>query len=93
MICSFKDKWTEAILHGVAPRGFPEIVLQRARRKLTMIQHATSLKDLLAPPANRLEALQGDRKGQHSIRINDQWRVCFIWTDAGAKQVEITDYH
>jgi len=64
-----------------------------ARRKLDQLDAATQLRDMAAPPGNRLEALQGNRKGQHSIRINDQWRVCFVWTDDGPKDVEIVDYH
>jgi proteic killer suppression protein len=84
---------TEAIALGKTPKGFPSNVLRSAQRKLAMIHEANRLEDLLAPPGNRLEALKGDRKGQHSIRINDQWRVCFIWSDGGAEQVEIVDYH
>lgn len=64
-----------------------------ARRKLDMLHQARDLRDLLAPPANRLEALRGNRKGQHSIRINDQWRICFVWTKEGPADVEIVDYH
>lgn len=64
-----------------------------AQRKLQMLDDAAELRDLRSPPGNRLEALSGDRKGQHSIRINGQWRVCFVWTDAGAENVEIVDYH
>jgi proteic killer suppression protein len=64
-----------------------------ARRKLDMLHQALDLGDLKAPPANRLEALAGDRRGQHSIRINDQWRICFVWTKGGAEHVEIVDYH
>lgn len=64
-----------------------------ARRKLDMLNAAANLADLRVPPANRLEALQGDRAGQHSIRVNDQWRVCFVWTPAGPENVEIVDYH
>lgn len=64
-----------------------------ARRKLTMLDAANKLEDLRVPPANRLEALQGDRKGQHSIRVNDQWRFCFVWTGSGPDDVEFTDYH
>ena len=67
--------------------------MRGAVRKLTMIENAVVLDDLRSPPGNHLETLGGNRKGQHSIRINDQWRVCFVWTDAGAEQVEITDYH
>jgi proteic killer suppression protein len=84
---------TEAIALGKAPKGFPSNVLRSAQRKLSMIQNAQRLEDLLSPPGNRLEALKGDRKGQHSIRINDQWRICFIWSDGAAEQVEIVDYH
>ena len=93
MICSFKDKQTEAIASGKNPKGFPPDIVRRAHRKLTMIEFATSLDDLRSPPANRLEALNGARSGQHSIRINDQWRICFRWTRAGAIDVEIFDYH
>ena len=64
-----------------------------ARRKLRMLNNAQSLDDLRVPPANRLEALKGKRKGQHSIRINDQWRICFVWAEGNASQVEIVDYH
>ena len=93
MIRSFRDSVTEAVFHGQCPKGFPADVFSVARRKLGMLDAAVSLKSLRVPPANRLEALKGDRKGQHSIRINDQWRVCFIWSDGGADQVEIVDYH
>jgi proteic killer suppression protein len=64
-----------------------------AQRKLQMLDDAAELRDLKSPPGNRLEALSGDRAGQHSVRINDQWRVCFVWTDAGPEDVEIVDYH
>jgi proteic killer suppression protein len=93
MIRSHKNSVTEAIASGKAPKGFPSNIVRSAQRKLSMIQEADRLEDLLAPPGNRLEALKGDRKGQHSIRINDQWRVCFIWFEGGAEQVEIVDYH
>lgn len=93
MIRSHKNSVTEAIASGKSPKGFPSDIVRSAQRKLSMIQEADRLEDLLAPPGNRLEALKGDRKGQHSIRINDQWRVCFIWSDGGAEQVEIVDYH
>jgi proteic killer suppression protein len=93
MIRSHKNAITEAIASGRAPKGFPSNIIRSALRKLAMIDEARRLEDLLAPPGNRLEALKGDRKGQHSIRINDQWRVCFIWSDGGADQVEIVDYH
>jgi proteic killer suppression protein len=84
---------TEAVANGKLPKGFPSDILRRAVRKLTMIENAVELIDLRAPPGNHLEALKGDRSGQHSIRINDQWRVCFTWADGGAEQVEIVDYH
>jgi proteic killer suppression protein len=93
MIRSHKNAIKEAIASGRAPKGFPSNIVRSALRKLAMIDEARRLEDLLAPPGNRLEALKGDRKGQHSIRINDQWRVCFIWSDGGADQVEIVDYH
>ena len=92
MIRSFKDKTTEAVFAGECPKGFPSQILRVARRKLEMVNAAAVLTDLRAPPANHLEALKGDRAGQHSIRINDQWRVCFVWAD-GAENVEICDYH
>lgn len=93
MIRSFGNAMTEAVANGKLPKGFPSDILRRAVRKLTMIENAVELIDLRAPPGNHLEALKGDRSGQHSIRINDQWRVCFTWADGGAEQVEIVDYH
>lgn len=93
MIRSYKDDITETVAGGTAPKGFPSNLLKSSIRKLTMIENAVLLSDLSSPPGNRLEALNGDRKGQHSIRINDQWRICFVWTDAGAEEVEIVDYH
>nr|WP_210311764.1 type II toxin-antitoxin system RelE/ParE family toxin [Rhizobium soli] len=84
---------TEAVANGKLPKGFPSDIARRAVRKLTMIENAVELIDLRSPPGNHLEALRGDRSGQHSIRINDQWRVCFVWSDGGAEQVEIVDYH
>ena len=93
MIRTFKDKRTEAVFRGETPKGFQTDIVKVARRKLRMVNNAAALNDLRAPPANRLEALKSDRKGQHSIRINDQFRVCFHWTDAGPEDVEITDYH
>jgi len=93
MILGFRDKEAEAIWRGDSSRRLPSEIQQTARRKLRMLNNARSLTDLRVPPANRLEALKGDRKGQHSIRINDQWRICFVWTDAGAANVEIVDYH
>jgi len=97
MIVSFRNRGTEDIFNGEKPdtarRTCPETIWRVARRKLDQINQAVRLADLAAPPANRLEALRGDRQGQHSIRINDQYRVCFRWTEQGAKEVEITDYH
>lgn len=75
------------------PKGFPADVVTTARRKLAMLDAAVRLDDLRIPPSNRLEALKGDRAGQHSIRVNDQWRVCFVWLDGHAHEVEIVDYH
>ena len=93
MIVSFKDKAVLAINAGRLPKGFPADLLRSAQRKLFMIHSANVLQDLMLPPGNRLEALKGDRLGQHSIRINDQWRVCFTWKQDGAHNVEIVDYH
>jgi proteic killer suppression protein len=84
---------TQEIAKGRVPKGFHADLARRAVVKLTMIENAVELRDLRSPPGNRLEALKGDRKGQHSIRINDQWRICFLWTQAGADNVEIVDYH
>ncbi|MAU22948.1 MAG: Killer protein [Martelella sp.] len=84
---------TESVASGKAPKGFPADIVRAAIRKLTMIDNAYALNDLRSPPGNRLEALKGNRKGQYSIRINDQWRICFVWTDGGAEDVEIVDYH
>jgi len=93
MILSFRDRETEAIWRGETSRRLPAGIQQTARRKLRMLNNARNLADLRVPPANRLEALKGDRRGQHSIRINDQWRICFVWTAAGTNNVEIVDYH
>lgn len=92
MIQSFRCKQTQALFEGRSPRSFRGIQ-QPAERKLQLLDSAQTLEFLRSPPGNRLEALSHDREGQHSIRINDQWRVCFVWTDAGPKQVEIVDYH
>ncbi len=91
-IRSFRCADTEALYQGLRPRRFRNIEAT-AERKLQMLDAAQELKDLRAPPGNRLEALLGDRAGWHSIRINDQWRVCFIWTQQGPENVEIVDYH
>ena len=93
MIRSLKGNLAAAIANGERPRRFPADVLRRAQNKLAMIEAAVVLEDLRSPPGNRLHALAGDREGQHAIRINDQWRVCFIWKDDGAHEVEIVDYH
>lgn len=93
MIRSFRCSDTERIFRRERPRAFPADIHQRAYRKLAILATAARLDDLRAPPGNRLEALRRDRAGQHSIRINDQWRVCFVWRDGGAEQVEIVDYH
>jgi proteic killer suppression protein len=92
MIVSFKDADTKALAGGRRVRRFVNIEAV-ARRKLRQLQIAGRLDDLRVPPGNRLEALKGDRAGQHSIRINDQYRVCLRWTAAGAEDVEIVDYH
>ncbi len=93
MIKGFADKETKKVWLGVGSRRLPQNIQRIARRKLRMLNNADALDDLRIPPANRLEVLKGDRQGQHSIRINNQWRICFIWDDGDAKQVEITDYH
>ena len=93
MIRTFADKETEKIWHGHASRRLPADIQAVARRKLRMVNNADSLADLRIPPANRLEALKGERKGQYSIRINDQWRICFRWSEGDALGVEIVDYH
>ncbi|PWN56675.1 type II toxin-antitoxin system RelE/ParE family toxin [Abyssibacter profundi] len=93
MIRSFRCAETESIWRGVRSKRLPPEMQSVARRKLRMLNNAVDLNDLRVPPANRLEALKGERKGQHSIRINRQWRICFVWRDANAEQVEIVDYH
>jgi proteic killer suppression protein len=93
VIQSYRDGLTESVAKGAAPKGFPADLVRRAVRKLTMLDNAATLDDLRSPPGNRLEALKGERAGQYSIRLNDQWRICFAWTTAGPADVEITDYH
>lgn len=93
MIKSFKCKETENIFNGLGSRRFSPAVVKGAMRKLEILNAAETLNDLRVPPGNKLEPLQGDRLGQHSIRINDQWRVCFVWKDCDACNVEIVDYH
>ena len=92
MIRSFKCKNTEALSRGDNVKKF-RTISKVARRKLRQLEIANRIDDLRVPPGNHLEALRGDRTGQYSIRINDQWRVCFLWTDSGAENVEIVDYH
>jgi proteic killer suppression protein len=93
MIKSFRSRETEKIWNGIRSKRLPRNIQQIARRKLRMLNNARSLNDLRVPPANRLEALRGNRKGQHSIRISDQWRICFVWLKGDAVNVEIVDYH
>jgi toxin HigB-1 len=92
MIRSFRCPDTERVYLDLPTRAFPPSILRTARRKLLQLDRAAHLDDLREPPGNRLEALRGNRSGQWSIRINDQWRICFVW-DGGAHQVEIVDYH
>lgn len=92
MIRSFADEETEKVWRGRRSRRLPGDIQQVARRKLRMLNNAATLDDLRVPPGNRLEALRGDRMGRHSIRINDQWRICFVWGD-GVHDVAIVDYH
>lgn len=93
MIRSFKDRLTRSIDDGTVRKGFPPDLVRRAQLLLAVLNAAISLEDLRSPPGNRLEKLSGDREGQHSIRTNRQWRICFVWTEAGPEDVEITDYH
>ena len=93
MIEVVRDRDTERLWQRERVRSLDSRVLRAALRKLAILDAAVSLDDLRVPPGNRLEALQGDRRGQHSIRINDQWRICFTWTDTGPEDVEIVDYH
>jgi toxin HigB-1 len=97
VIASFRDKGTEDLFDGrdtkQARKACPSDLVRVARRKLDQLNQAAALADLRAPPGNHLEKLTGEREGQYSIRINDQWRVCFRWGDSGAEDVEIADYH
>ena len=92
-IKSFRDKATAALFLGLPVKGMPPELRKRALAKLVMLDKAGALDDLRVPPGNRLEALKGNRAGQHSIRVNDQFRLCFIWTGTDAGDVEFTDYH
>ena len=93
MIRSFKGKMTEKVFNGKCPKGSPADLLRVSRRKLEAVNAAVQLEDLRVPAGNYLEALASNRRGQYSIRINDQFRVCFRWKDDGAEDVEIVDYH
>ena len=93
MIQSFRCKETAKIFGGQYSKKFPHDIQQRALNKLRLIATVTLLETLRVPPSNHLEALSGNRKGQHSIRINQQWRICFIWKDGNAHELEIIDYH
>ena len=93
MILSFKDKETESVYNEKFSRKLPNGIQRIALRKMIVLNYAVSLEDLRIPPGNKLEQLHGNRKGQHSIRINDQWRVCFTWKNNNAYDVEIVDYH
>lgn len=93
MIRCYKNKQTQTVAQGKVPKGFPADLARPALRKLTMLHYAERLEDVMWPPGNRLERLAGDRKGQYSIRINDQWCICFVWKNGGADDVEIVDYH
>ncbi len=93
MIRNFADPRAEALFAGRMVRGLPPDIQRRAQRKLVMLAAAERLDDLRSPPGNKLEALRGDRAGSHSIRINDQWRICFVWREGHAHDVEIVDYH
>lgn len=93
MIQSFADDETEKLCRGLVSRRLPQNLPSVMHRKLVMLSAAAKLEDLRVPPGNRLEALKGNRKGQHSIRVNQQWRVCFRWTESGPADVEIVDYH
>jgi proteic killer suppression protein len=93
VISSFADRETERLFHRRPTKRLDSRIVRKSLIKLLMLDAAVTLGDLRSPPGNRLEMLKGDRSGQHSIRINDQWRICFVWSDAGAAEVEIVDYH
>lgn len=93
MIISFRDADSENVWNRFSVKKFSPELQRMAQRRLVLLDSAEILQDLRIPPGNRLEPLKGQRKGQHSIRINDQWRICFVWTKAGPKEVEIVDYH
>ena len=93
MIQTFACKETKKVFNRKYSKKLPQTIQRAAFKKLRMLNRSVDLNDLRIPPANRLEQLSGNRKGQHSIRLNDQWRICFVWTDNHAEQVEIVDYH
>lgn len=93
MITSFKDKETEKVWEGIYSKKFPRNIQKIMRRKLRMLNNAKNITDLRIPPNNRLEKLKGNREGQYSIRVNNQYRLCFLWKDSNALSVEIVDYH
>ena len=93
MIKSYRDRDSEAVAERRRVASLPEHIQRRAQRKLMMLNNAADLKDLRTVPGNRLKSLSGDRDGRYSIRINDQWRICFVWDEADAYEVEIVDYH
>ena len=93
MIADFRCQETERVWRGLFSRKLPQDIQKTALRKLRMLNNAKRLDDLRVPPNNRLEGLDGDRAGQHSIRINDQWRICFVWMEGNPTHVEIVDYH
>lgn len=93
MILSFNDRETEQVFNGIAVKSFPPDILRRALTKLLMIASAQNINDLKIPPSNHLERLSGDRAGQYSIRINEKYRICFVWNNGNALNVEIVDYH
>jgi toxin HigB-1 len=93
VIRSYKDKLSQSIADGSVRKGFPADLVRRAQLVLAVLNAAADINDLRSPPGNRLEKLAGDREGQYSVRINKQWRICFVWTDSGPGDVEVTDYH
>jgi proteic killer suppression protein len=93
MICSFADRETEKVWKGLRSRRLPVDVQEAGLRKMRLLNRARSIEDLRLPPGNRLEQLKGNRKGQWSVRIHDQWRICFVWRNGDASEVEIVDYH
>jgi proteic killer suppression protein len=93
VIRSFKGKMSPAVADGSVKKGFPVDLIRRAQQLLVLLNAASDVRDLRSPPGNRLEKMSGDREGQYSIRINQQWRICFVWSNGGADDVEIVDYH